>query len=63
MKQVSSLDRFVAEFYDSNSAEQIYTAVLTKENSWGGQADFTFSLDSNKTYSVMIKGLPSDYLL
>lgn len=55
--------QIVAEFYDSNSAEQVYTAVLTKENSWGGQADFTFNLDPNKTYSIVIKGLPSDYLL
>ncbi len=55
--------QIVAEFYDSDSAEQVYTAVLTKENSWGGQADFTFNLDQNKTYSIMIKGLPSDYLL
>lgn len=55
--------QIVAEFYDSDSAEQVYTAVLTKENSWGGQADFTFNLDPNKTYSIMIKGLPSDYLL
>lgn len=55
--------QIVAEFYDSDSAEQVYTAVLTKDNSWGGQADFTFSLDQNKTYSIMIKGLPSDYLL
>ena len=55
--------QIVAEFYDSDSAEQVYTAVLTKDNSWGGQADFTFSLDPNKTYSIMIKGLPSDYLL
>lgn len=55
--------QIVAEFYDSDSAEQVYTAVLTKENSWGGQADFTFNLDPNKTYSIVIKGLPSDYLL
>ena len=55
--------QIVAEFYDSDSAEQVYTAVLTKENSWGGQADFTFNLDPNKTYSIMIKGLPIDYLL
>lgn len=55
--------QIVAEFFDSDSAEQVYTAVLTKDNSWGGQADFTFSLDPNKTYSIMIKGLPSDYLL
>lgn len=55
--------QIVAEFYDSDSAEQVYTAVLTKDNSWGGQADFTFSLDPKKTYSIMIKGLPSDYLL
>lgn len=55
--------QIVAEFYDSDSAEQVYTAVLTKDNSWGGQADFTFSLDPNKTYPIMIKGLPSDYLL
>lgn len=55
--------QIVAEFYDSDSAEQVYTAVLTKENSWGGQADFTFNLDPKKTYSIMIKGLPSDYLL
>lgn len=55
--------QIVAEFYDSNSAEQVYTAVLTKENSWGGQADFTFNLDPSKTYSIVIKGLPSDYLL
>lgn len=55
--------QIVAEFYDSNSAEQVYTAVLTKENSWGGQADFTFNLAPNKTYSIIIKGLPSEYLL
>ena len=55
--------QIVAEFYDSDSAEQVYTAVLTKENSWGGQVDFTFNLDPNKTHSIMIKGLPSDYLL
>lgn len=55
--------QIVAEFYDSNSAEQVYTAVLTKENSWGGQADFTFNLAPNKTYSIIIKGLPKGYLL
>ena len=55
--------QIVAEFYDSNSAEKVYTAVLTKENSWGGQADFTFNLAPNKTYSIIIKGLPSEYLL
>lgn len=41
----------------------MYTAVLTKENSWGGQANFTFNLAPNKTYSIIIKGLPSEYLL
>ena len=55
--------QIVAEFFDSNSAEQVYTAVLTKENSWGGQADFTFNLAPNKTYSIIIKGLPKGYLL
>lgn len=55
--------QIIAEFFDSNSAEQVYTAVLTKENSWGGQADFSFSLTPDRTYSIIIKGLPSGYTL
>lgn len=55
--------QIIAEFFDSNSAEQVHTAVLTKENSWGGQNDYSFNLTPDRTYSIVIKGLTNGYTL